>query len=282
MTMTRAALSLISTAVLTVASAAAAAQQGPTHRAFDCGFRPVEHWQAAVRTAVASGEIPDPASKPMPVIPPGNPGPLTASGCLSRAHVFPFVDSTGLLLRNFTDGELISLMADAANAVLAAHGDNFDFIGYWVNFEPHHRIGAAFYMQLVNDVQGIGSSIFDRRQSLGFAGQRIQGCVMMWNVNASTWQAGSGSGAAFTRLALAQEFEHRFAMFLPPLRDGRRLQGDNGSCGRAAHWSWRVEVRVRAWRSRSGSAATRLACRAASSPSTPTSPAACSATPTST
>ncbi len=53
--------------------------------------------------------------------------------------------------------------------------------------------------------------------------------------------SGDGSDAGFTRLVLGQEFEHRFAMFLPALLDGRVLQGNDANCGRSAHWNWQVD-----------------------------------------
>ncbi|MEE9295147.1 MAG: hypothetical protein V3W34_09350 [Phycisphaerae bacterium] len=138
-------------------------------------------------------------------------------------------------------------MVTAANDLLSLYGDNYDFLGFWVNFTPHHRVGTAFYKYIVNDVMGIGdpstvgNPIFNLRPSLGLGGQNIEGFVMMWNINSSSWQPGSGTDAAFTRLALGQEYEHRFAMYLPDLLDGRTLQGDDASCGRIFHWSWKVD-----------------------------------------
>ncbi len=75
---------------------------------------------------------------------------------------------------------------------------------------------------------------------------------MMWNINSTFWQPGTGANANFTRLALAQEFEHRFALFLPPLADGRALQGNNGNCGRGFHWNWKTDgqgsgMEIREW-----------------------------------
>ena len=101
-------------------------------------------------------------------------------------------------------------------------------------------------MPIENDVSGIGDPstigqpIFNFRPDLGLNGDTVEGYVMMWNINASHWQPGDGPEADFTRLVLGQEFDHRFAQFLPPLLDGRVLQGDNG-CGRVFHWSWRVD-----------------------------------------
>ncbi|MCH7527595.1 MAG: hypothetical protein IID39_09170, partial [Planctomycetes bacterium] len=215
---------------------------------FDCAYRTPGEWLAEVRAAVARGEIPDPATRPIPPIAPGKPrARLGETPCLSGAHIFPFEDTKQILLTNFSNGELIDLMVTAANDLLATHGDNYDFVGYWVNFTPHHTIGTAFYKFIENDVQGIGdpstqgTPIFNFRPDLGLGGENIEGFIMMWNINDATWQPGDGPNADFTRLALGQEFEHRFAMFLPDLLDGRSLQGNNGSCGRVFHWNWRVD-----------------------------------------
>ena len=236
-----------------VSDAAAAPQANARHGhasqapRFECGYRSPAYWMAEVRAAVARGEIPDPAKRKLPVIPKGNPGPESAAGCLSRAHIFQYPDRNGLLLSNFSNGQLVNFMVQAANALVAQHGDNFDFIGYWTNFVPHHPIGTAFYKYIENDVRGIGdpstkgTPIFNLRPSLGLAGKRIEGFIMMWNINSNHWQPGSGPNASFTRLVLGQEFEHRFAMYLPNLRDGRRLQGGTRGCSRTYHWNWRVD-----------------------------------------
>ncbi len=209
---------------------------------FECGYRSHDEWLAEFQAAVARGEVVDPTSRPLPMVAPGRPRSATAADCgLSREQIFAFEDTDRLLLTNYSTGQLLGLMTEAANTVLAAHGDNYDFIGYWVNFEPHHKIGAAFYALIENNVRGIGLDPFNRRPDYGLAGENIEGFIMMWNINSSHWQPGEGQNADFTRLALAQEFEHRFAMFLPPLPDGRVLQGDNGNCGRVAHWNWQVD-----------------------------------------
>ena len=225
-----------------------AAQAATAFPRFECGYRAPTEWIEELRAAVARGEIPDPTMRAIPPISRG--GPRTAlpgPPCLSSAHIFPFEDANQLLLTDFSSGQLVDLMTTAANALLATHGDIYDFIGFWVNFTPHHTIGTAFYKFIQNDVMGIGdpstsgTPIFNFRPDLGLGGENIEGYVMMWNINSSTWQAGSGPGASFTRLALGQEFEHRFAMFLPDLLDGRTLQGDNDSCGRVFHWNWKVD-----------------------------------------
>ena len=62
---------------------------------------------------------------------------------------------------------------------------------------------------------------------------------MMWT--SSNWNSGTSGSADFTMLVLGQEFEHRFAMFLFPLPGGRPMQGNGSSCGRGAHWNFRVD-----------------------------------------
>ncbi len=210
------------------------------HPSLDNDYIWPDNMVADIKSAVQRGEIPDPAHRTIQEIPQRDNAPL-ASNCVSSAQIFAFEDTNGILSGNFSNGQLFALMTDAANTVIATHGDNFDFMGYFLNFDAHHTIGAAFYAGLFNDVSGIGSDQFDARSSIGLNTAEVEGFIMMWNVNSSFWAAGTGPNANFTRLALGQEFEHRFAMFLPNLLDGRQLQGNNSSCGRGAHWNWRVD-----------------------------------------
>ena len=216
---------------------------------FECGYLAAGNWREELRAAVARGQIIDPATRPLPAIEPRSRGALEmAPACaLSTAHLFPFEDSAQLLLTNYSVAEVKVFLAEAANALMASHGDNFDFIGVWLNFTPDHTIGTAVYFVVENDVTGIGvnpvtgTETFNSRPELGLGGENIEGMVIMWNVNDGTWQPGAGSNAAFTRLALGQEYGHRFGVTLPPLLDGTPLQGDDAGCGRSAHWTWQVD-----------------------------------------
>lgn len=216
---------------------------------FECGFKGSEYWIQEIQQAVAAGVIADPSTRLLPQLPPRRPVNAARGTCLSPAQIFPFEDTEGVLLTNFQNAQMLDLMVDAANALLAAHGDNYEFIGFWVNFTPHHTFGTAFYFLISNDIMGIGDvgapvgeePIFDRHEFFGLAGERIQGMVMMWNVNSSFWAPGSGGDANFTRLVLGQEFEHRWALFLPDLADGREMQGDGAGCGRTFHWNFKVD-----------------------------------------
>ena len=209
---------------------------------FDCGFRSPQEWLNAFVAGVARGDAPDPSTRDLPPVAPRSTSAVSgAPPCLSNAHVFPFEDTNQVLLTNYSVCQLINLMSNATNAVLTTHGDNFDFVGFWLNFAPFYQIGGAFYLGLENDVSGIGSSIYNLRPQLGVAGSQVEGWVMMWDVNASYWAPGTGTNAEFTRLALAQEFEHRYGMYLPDLPGGRQLQGDNLFCGRQAHWNTSVD-----------------------------------------
>jgi hypothetical protein len=213
----------------------------------DCGYRSPAAWLAEIRSAVARGEIADPLDHEIPPIAPrpANAGPVDPTPCLTVDHFFLFEDTDQVLVSDFSDGELIAVLADAANALMAVHGDVYDFIGFFLNFYPDHY--RAYYVTIFNDVTGIGdpsgkgTPIFDERKAFGVGGETVQGFVMMGNVNDPDWQPGNGPSADFTRLALGQEFEHRWALFLPDLLDGRTMQGDNASCGRIAHWNWKVD-----------------------------------------
>lgn len=208
---------------------------------FECGYRSPEATAAAIRDAVERGEIPDPATRRLPVVrsrrTPPHP---SAAGVptLTNDDVFIFEDNADLLATGFSDAQLFNLMAQAANALMVAHGDEFDFVGFFLNFAPVRQIGSAFYQGLENDVSGIGSGIFNTgRAGAGVAGENIEGWVVMWN--AANWD--EGAAGAFTQLVLGQEFEHRFAMFINPLLDGRSMQGTGGGCGRGSHWNFRVD-----------------------------------------
>jgi len=217
-----------------VSAVVAGCAAGVSAQSFDCGFR------------ASHGSLDEIRKSHMPDLPaPAAPGP--PARCLTGEQIFLYEDTDQVLLTNFSSAQLSTLMTDAANSLLATWGDNYDFIGYWLSFAPHHTIGAAFYNLVSNDVTGIGNvgepigepTIFDRHADLGLAGEKIQGRVMMWDI--ASWAPGDGPDAEFTRMALGQEFEHRFAMFLPPLPDGRIMQGITAGCGRQYHWNWRVD-----------------------------------------
>jgi hypothetical protein len=217
----------------------------------DCGLPRVAASTRRYLEAIRSGAIVRPAP---PLVMPGEPAPAgpadAPAAAVTASDIFLYPDSTGLLLTNFSDEALFGLMTDASNALLSERGDAFDYIAFWLNFDADHEIGAAFYLPIVNDTLGIGNvgdavgvpgPTFDLHADLGLAGQRADGWVMMWNVNSDWWAGGSLPEAGFTRLAMGQEFEHRFALFLPPLLTGELLQGDDSACGRSFHWNWKVD-----------------------------------------
>lgn len=209
----------------------------------DCGTLPPGQGLRAYLDDLAAGRIASPAYLTKPVLVESDRTHTDAAPyetTMTGLQIFSYEDSASLLLTNFSYGQLYNLMTQAANAMIAAHGDNYDFVGYWINFAAHHQIGAAFYQGMENDVSGIGSALFDDRPSAGLAGDHVEGFVMMWNIH-NGWTGGDVSNAHFTRLAMAQEFEHRFGMYLPDLLDGRSLQGDGADCGRDSHWNWRVD-----------------------------------------
>ena len=241
----RSAPAALTISLLFLASPPTPAQAGrqATYRHLDCGFEEDASATREYIRKVRSGQIP---RRSIPRVAPR----VSAGGGLVTADdLFLYEDTNSLLLTDFSNGDLISLMADAANALLIAHGDNFDFVGFWLNFAPHHTIGAAFYKLIENDVLGIGDvgapigepTLFNIRPDLGLVGDNVEGFIMMWDVTSSQWAPGNGPSARFTRTTLGQEFEHRFALFLPPLLDGRDMQGDYANCGRGFHWNWQID-----------------------------------------
>jgi hypothetical protein len=182
--------------------------------------------------------------------PPGTSVADDVSPDVTPEDLFLYEDSASLLTTDWDFADLLELMVDAANALMLEHGDEFDFVGYWLCFEPKTTFGAAFYLPVENDVLGIGDvgdvvgepgPLFMLRPDYGLAGDEIEGLVMMWNIDSGFWAPGIGPEADFTRLVLGQEFEHRFGLFLPPLAGGLALQGDDVDCGRTSHWNWAVD-----------------------------------------
>ena len=217
----------------------------------DCGTKSREEWRAAFAAGVAAGTIADPSTKTLPEVT-SQPRPLNVTGpvpTVTCKDIFAFEDTDGVLLTDYTDCEIADLMVDASNALMTAHGDNFDFIGFFVNFDPFKKIGRAFYFDIENDVSGLGLPLFNDRAFYGIAGNNIEGMVMMWEV--TDWGTAPPNTDLDTRLVLGQEFEHRFAVFLGPLLDGRKMQGEAG-CGGPLHWNHKVDgqgsgMSIREW-----------------------------------
>lgn len=232
----------------TVCPNAAPAAGSPGTAKFECGCAPPSQWKAALRLGIERGEIADPARRPLPELSPRRPlrHPEMAP-VLTRAQVFPYEDTNQVLLTDFSDAQLLELMTEAANELLVTWGDNFDFIGFWINFVPDHFLGSAFFLWLENDISGLGdlsfegTPIFNNRAAMGLAGENVEGYVTMWNINSPWWKTGNAPSADFTRLVLSHEFEHRWAVGLPSTLDGRSLQGVNDSCGTQSHWNWKVD-----------------------------------------
>lgn len=240
---------LLSALVLPGSTALAllAPQSLPEAPSFDCGSPRMAAASREYRRKALSGEI---APRPAPeTLPPGAQAIVLGPGLATADDFFLFEDTASILTTNFSDAQLIALMVDAINALLAAHGDVFDFAGFFLSYDPDHTIGAAFYFPVQNDVSGIGDPgapvgeppIFDSHVSLGLSGTRLEGWVMMWFIDNGLWFPGSGPSASITRLVLGQEFEHRFALYLPDLLDGRVMQGDDAICGRTLHWNWQID-----------------------------------------
>ena len=217
-------------------------EPGPiTPENFVCGTRPAHEYLEAFNAAVARGEIPDPKLKSLTA---GNPPSIGSlyTDTLTGLDLWLYPDVNNLLVSDFSDGALFNLMTQASNDLMTAHGDQFDFYSFWLSYGAHHQIGAAFYLGIENDCGGIGSGFYNSRPSFGLGGVNTEGYVMMWNVN--DWVPGTLANAKFTRLVLGQEFEHRWGMFLNNIfADGDllELQGDDGDCGRSAHWSFRTD-----------------------------------------
>ena len=165
----------------TPAPAQSAPAAPPDFADFDCGLpRVAEALQRSV-AGVREGRIV--RSAPPVVMPRSHPPASPADGlppAVTAADLFLFPDSSSLLLTSFSDEALVFFLTDAANALLAERGDEFDFVAFFLNFEPDHTLGAACYVPVFNDVLGVGDiggavgqpdATFDLRDVLGLAGE---------------------------------------------------------------------------------------------------------------
>jgi len=128
-----------------------------------------------------------------------------------------------------------------ANEAIATHGDIFDFLGFWTTFSIRGGIPHASYYPVKSETLGIGKVPFDDHASLGIIGERLQGMILMFDLDAPHWQSGTGPEADFTRIAISHEFLHRYAAYLPALPGARLLEGDD-ICGRPWHWHHSLDV----------------------------------------
>ncbi|MGB0715216.1 MAG: hypothetical protein ACPGXK_05020 [Phycisphaerae bacterium] len=201
----------------------------------------------AFQTAIDRGEVEDPRNKPFPQLPVSQTfGHVAGIGAppVTDDDLYLFEDTNDLLANPFSLGQALELMRVATVEVLTEYGDSYDFVAFFLNFQPDpgSQFGGAFYSGLANDVDGIGVGEFSNLNQFGLPVERLQGWVMMWNQ--ASWSTNQFS---FAQLVLGQEFQHRFGMYLAPLpvSEGgifRPLQGqDDGLCGRSGHWNFRVD-----------------------------------------
>jgi len=179
-------------------------------------------------------EVPRQEGTARPVLP-DCPGPV----CFPPSQIFQYEDTDSVMLEPTQDnGAQVALMVEAANALIALHGDEFDFIGFYTAFEPAFRLGGAFYTGVRNNVSGIGMNHFDNHARLGLLGDRLQAMVMLY----TTHQTGVNPETCEPGVTLMfHEIGHRWAVWLPDLADGRSLEGDGGACGTGLHWGFYVD-----------------------------------------
>jgi|GEM_PF-2668479 len=236
-------LSTVGLLLLSLGLTAAAAEKET--KDFVCGTVHPDSMLKQLQEAIQRGELPDYRLYPPPPV--GEFTPISHDLIVPKTPVTPadlflYEDTNKRLVNAFNFSQLQALMVNAANALIARDGDQWDIIAYFLAHEPHaaSQIGAAFYTGVKNDVSGIGQSIYDIHGSIGLAGTNVQGMVMMWNIGG--WDADSSDMADYTLLVMGQELEHRFGMFLASTDNGLTLQGDDAACGRSSHWYWGLDA----------------------------------------
>ena len=91
---------------------------------------------------------------------------------VTTADIFLFEDTQEELTADSAaaDPFFTQLHAKATNALIEAHGDVFDFVGFFVSSDPPRaQTGYTSYYSIVNDVSGLGMNMFNARSSLGWS-----------------------------------------------------------------------------------------------------------------
>ena len=237
-------VSLTGLLVLGLCLAAQAAEKET--KDFVCGTVHPDTMLKQLQEAIQRGEIPDYSLYPPPTVgefTPVDHDLIVPKTPVTPADLFLYEDTNKKLVNAFSFSQLRTLMVQAANALIARDGDLWDFIAYFCAFTPHAASqggAAAFEYNIQNAVSGLGLNSFDIHGTIGLAGSKVQSFVMMYEI--AGWDAESTDLADYSQLVLGQEFEHRWGMFLPITDNGIILQGDDASCGRGAHWNWKVDA----------------------------------------
>jgi len=128
-------------------------------------------------------------------------------------------------------------------AFYSAHGDIFDTVYIWTDFDFDNGEGFAHFFNVRNDIKGIGLPLFDRGRLYGSAA-RLSSLATMGNIE-SDWPDDPQANAAGLISAVGivcHEQGHRWLAYVH-FEDGRRTRDD--LLGRQnSHWSFLVDTRT--------------------------------------
>jgi hypothetical protein len=129
---------------------------------------------------------------------------------------------------------------EIAREFIKRHSDDYDFMIIFSNFDfamPQAE-AKAFYLEVKNDVQGIGKAVFDDSALYGSSG-KLQGMIDMGNISKKVSDP-SEPGFEDTLTTLAHEQMHRWGA-------GVKFRGPGGNVSTAllgrdgAHWSYLLD-----------------------------------------
>jgi hypothetical protein len=161
----------------------------------------------------------------------GNGGGGKKGLCMTPEHILLWEDTSGILLDPTASfDERNAFFGSAADALIQQWGDDFDFVTYWVDFEPAAGAGGAYFVHVYNDIQGIGRSFLDRRALYGVNSDRLEGFVVMNNRHLLKGNPNNDN-------TIAHEFGHRWIAFVKETADGRRLLNQTN-----AHYNCKLDL----------------------------------------
>jgi hypothetical protein len=140
-----------------------------------------------------------------------------------------------------SDGSINTLpRQEIAKEFFKTHSDEYDFLVIFSNFDftMSQSDAKAYYLEIKNDAQGIGKSIFDDSTYYG-SNSKLQGIIDMGNISNHIMDS-TQSGYEDTVLLLTHEFMHRWGASVK-FKDTSGNTSTSLLANNQNHWSYLLD-----------------------------------------
>jgi hypothetical protein len=172
---------------------------------------------------------------------------LSPGGAARAAELINFSDPPSALISGpvfeaFTEEKRLD-EPGLAQAFYSAHGDEFDTLYVWTDFEFDNGLGYAHAFNVRNRISGIGMSAFDRG-AVYASPERLQSILTMGNI-VGDWPDDPNSHVVGLNSAISivcHEQGHRWLSYVR-FEEGREVKDDLLGRDRE-HWSFLIDTRT--------------------------------------